>query len=94
MYRFQKVDEGWYRVSWGGIEIGEIYRDPDAWSYAPWFIDGVKQEMVAGGVNQSVTKPRGYGTRRQAARALAMSQSAKILKGDLDNAPKNRHQRL
>ena len=78
-YNFNRIDANWYTVEFCGVEIGEVYRDPDAWSYAPWFIGGVKQVVTQGGVNQSIAKPRGFGTRERAAYALSVSQSAKIL---------------
>jgi len=84
-YKFKRIDTNWYSVEVYGVEVGEVYRDPDAWSYAPWFIGGIKQVVTRGGVNQSIEKPRGFGTRERAAYALSVSQSAKILAGKNNN---------
>lgn len=76
---FHRVDEQWYEVYAAGVLVGCVYRDSDAWSYRSWFIEGIPQETAWGGVNASICKPRGFGTRQTAARHLAIMQSGKIL---------------
>lgn len=80
MLKYRKVDKGHYDVLFGDVRLGSVYHDPEAWSYRPWFIEGVKQQMCAGGVNGFTVKASGFGTRRQAARHLAVMQSSEVLR--------------
>jgi len=77
--KFKKNRPGDYDVYFSDVRLGSVWRDPDAWSYASWFIDGVPQRIACGGVNGFDRKPSGFGTRMQAARHLAMMKSGAVL---------------
>jgi hypothetical protein len=76
---FKKTDDHEYDVLFNGQVIGSIYRDPDAWSYAAWFIAGGRRDYRMGGVNNKTRKLSGFTGREFAAAELALTQSAKII---------------
>lgn len=76
---FHKLPDGTYNVFRDKVFLGNVYRDPDAWSYASWFVSGEKQRFSLGGAMGWTSKASGAATRKQAARALArrhMAQAA------------------
>jgi len=78
--RFNKTGDHEYDVYFCDINVGWVYQDPDAWSYASWFIGGISQDFEAGGVNNKTVKAYGYGTRQRAAGKLIRMQSSYIIR--------------
>lgn len=76
---FRKVDEGYYEVLFNGQVLGCLFRDPDAWSYASWFVEGDRHEYQWGGVNNRTRKRSGFALREFAAERVAMTQSIRII---------------
>lgn len=78
MIKLRKMDDGYDVLAADGTVIGYTYRAPDqAWSYAPWVIEGL-HETVAGGVNGAQRRRRGWRTRDAAVREICVMNSAKI----------------
>lgn len=78
IYSLRKMDGGYDVVAMDGRVVGHTYRDPEqAWSYAPWIIEGVR-ESVLGGVNGTQKRLKGWRTRAAAAQEIAIMNSAAI----------------
>jgi len=76
MITLRKIDDGYDVVAADGTVLGYTYRAPDqAWSYAPWVIEGV-HTTVAGGVNGAHRRRRGWRTREDAVREICIMSSA------------------
>lgn len=76
----KKIDEGLWAVFVCGTQIGEVFYDPDAWSYARYFIVGGRRLMVYGGVNGMTRKFGGFRRLRSAAHELAIMNSSFIIR--------------
>jgi hypothetical protein len=78
LIRLRKVDDGYDVMAIDGTVIGYTFRAPDqAWSYAPWVIEGI-HETVAGGVNGAHKRRRGWRTRDAAVREICVMNSSKL----------------
>jgi len=73
------VDDGCHDVLFDGQRIGGVYRDPDAWSYAQWFIEGGPRHHARGGVNGKTLKRHSFRTLGMAVHECAVMASGRIL---------------
>ena len=81
---FHHVDERYYEVRFVGVSVGHVYHDSNAWSYAPWFIEGDRIERTPGyyqGANANRRPRKPYGSRNRLAAAihLCQMQSSKVI---------------
>ena len=78
MITLKLVDGGYDVVAPDGTIIGYVYRAPDqAWSYAPWVIEGVHTN-AKGGVNGAQERRRGWRTRDDAVREVCVMNSGAL----------------
>jgi len=76
MVTLKPMDDGYDVVAPDGTVIGYVYRAPDqAWSYAPWVIEG-NYTNVKGGVNGKQERRKGWRTRDDAVREICIMNSA------------------
>jgi len=72
MVTLKQVEDGYEVVAPDGTVIGYVYRAPDqAWSYAPWVIDGVHTNVKGGVIRfpAVASRSRSSGTSRAASKA-------------------------
>jgi hypothetical protein len=80
MVKLKKTDDGYDVIAPDGAIIGYVYKAPDqAWSYAPWVIQGV-YETARGGVNGAQERRRGWSTRAAAVHEICIMNSAALAK--------------
>ena len=78
LVKLRKIDDGYDVLGPDGLLLGFVHRAPDqAWSYAPWVIEGI-YATVKGGVNGSQERRKGWPTRAAAVREIAILNSAAI----------------